>query len=107
MTHVTCRLNAKNRDQLRNPTLSNLWYGLPLPSLYACIVLAGGASTAWSLSTVYVLVAGVIAAAVALSLVSVIIIRLTYTRRCECCLSVACTAMYIVTYAGLPDESTE
>ena len=23
MTHVTCRLTAKNRDQLRNPTLSN------------------------------------------------------------------------------------
>jgi len=26
MTHVTCRLTAKNRDQLRNPTLgSGLW----------------------------------------------------------------------------------
>jgi len=23
MTHVTCRLNAKDRDQLRNPTLGN------------------------------------------------------------------------------------
>jgi len=23
MIHVTCRLAAKNRDQLRNPTLSN------------------------------------------------------------------------------------
>jgi len=23
MTHVTCRLTAKNRDQLRNPTLCN------------------------------------------------------------------------------------
>jgi len=23
MTHVTCRLAAKNRDQLRNPTLGN------------------------------------------------------------------------------------
>jgi len=23
MTHVTCRPNAKNRDQLRNPTLGN------------------------------------------------------------------------------------
>ena len=89
MTHVTCRLTAKDRDQLRNPTLSNLWYGLPLPSLYACIVLAGAASTAWSLTAVYVLVAGVIAAAVTLSLVSVIIIRLTYTRRCECMLPVS------------------
>ena len=30
MTHVTCRLTAKNRDQLRNPTLSSrVW--LPLP----------------------------------------------------------------------------
>ena len=26
MTHVTCGLTAKNRDQLRNPTLGNrLW----------------------------------------------------------------------------------
>ena len=26
MTHVTCRLTAKNRDQLRNPTLgSRVW----------------------------------------------------------------------------------
>ena len=26
MTHVTCRLIAKNRDQLRNPTLDNrIW----------------------------------------------------------------------------------
>jgi len=23
MTHVTCRVTAKNRDQLRNPTLGN------------------------------------------------------------------------------------
>jgi len=23
MTHVTCRLTANNRDQLRNPTLGN------------------------------------------------------------------------------------
>jgi len=26
MTHVTCRLTAKNRDQLRNPTFGNrIW----------------------------------------------------------------------------------
>ena len=31
MTHVTCRLTAKNRDQLRNLT-SVIEYGLPLPS---------------------------------------------------------------------------
>ena len=30
MTHVTCRLTAKNRDQPRNPTLG-IEYGLPLP----------------------------------------------------------------------------
>ena len=23
MTHITCRLTAKNQDQLRNPTLGN------------------------------------------------------------------------------------
>ena len=29
MTHVTCRLTAKNRDQLRNPTLGNrVWAAL-------------------------------------------------------------------------------
>ena len=40
MTHVTCRLTAKNRDQLRNPTLrSVIECGLPLPftSCHACL----------------------------------------------------------------------
>jgi len=32
MTHVTCRLTAKNLDQLRNPMLSNRVYGLLLLS---------------------------------------------------------------------------
>jgi len=33
MTHVTCRLTAKNRDQLRNPTLGNrVWADLYLLS---------------------------------------------------------------------------
>jgi len=32
MTHITCRLTAKNRDRLRNPTLGNR-VGLPLPFL--------------------------------------------------------------------------
>jgi len=31
MTHVTCRLTAKNRDQLRDPIRSAVEYGLPLP----------------------------------------------------------------------------
>ena len=31
MTHVTCRLTAKNRDQLRNPIRSLIEYGLHLP----------------------------------------------------------------------------
>jgi len=31
MTHVTCRLTAKNRDQLRNPTLGNrVWAAFTL-----------------------------------------------------------------------------
>jgi len=29
MTHVTCRLTAKNRDQLRDPIRSVIEYGLP------------------------------------------------------------------------------
>jgi len=33
MTQVTYRLTANNRDQLRNPTLGNRVYGLPLPFL--------------------------------------------------------------------------
>ena len=37
MTHVTCRLTAKNRDQLQNPTLGNrVWLHLylhPFPAL--------------------------------------------------------------------------
>jgi len=34
MIRVTCRLTAKNRDQLRNPTRSVIKYGLPLHSIY-------------------------------------------------------------------------
>jgi len=47
MTHITCRLTAKNRDQLRNPTLGNrvwatftfflqrrIWYSLLLRQIY-------------------------------------------------------------------------
>ena len=34
MTHITCRLTAKNRDQLRNPTISNrVWATLPFLSV--------------------------------------------------------------------------
>ena len=34
MTHVTCRLTAKNRDQPRNPIRSVIEYGLALPFSY-------------------------------------------------------------------------
>jgi len=33
LTHATCRLTAKNRDQLRNPTIA-IEYGLPVPFLF-------------------------------------------------------------------------
>ena len=33
MTHVTCRLTAKNRDQLRNPTLGNRVWAIFFNSL--------------------------------------------------------------------------
>jgi len=33
MTDVTCRLSAKNRDQLRNPIRSAIQYGLPFTLL--------------------------------------------------------------------------
>jgi len=35
MTHVTCRLTAKNRDQLRNSTLGIIEYGLPYIIVYS------------------------------------------------------------------------
>ena len=34
MTHITCRLTAKNRDQLRNPTIGNLHLPLYLLSIF-------------------------------------------------------------------------
>ena len=38
MTHVTCRLTAKNRDQLRNPTLgSRVW--ATLFTVFICSLL--------------------------------------------------------------------
>jgi len=36
MTHVTCRLTAKNRDQLGNPIRSVFEYGLPFTFLVYC-----------------------------------------------------------------------
>jgi len=45
MTHVTCRLTAKNRDQLRNPTLCNrVWatfFLFSLLSLRRTLAMAG------------------------------------------------------------------
>jgi len=37
MTHVTCRLTAKNRDQLRNPTLGNrVWAAFTFLRGFSC-----------------------------------------------------------------------
>ena len=51
MTHVTCRLTAKNRDQLRNPTLgSRVWatfftfIHILLVSYLQCGIRVGGRS---------------------------------------------------------------
>ena len=38
MTHVTCKLTAKNRDQLRNPTLGNRVWATFLPFLRERVV---------------------------------------------------------------------
>jgi len=41
MTHVTCRLTAKNRDQLRNPALGNrVWATFTFLPLCAVLVVA-------------------------------------------------------------------
>jgi len=46
MTHVTCRLAAKNRDQLWNPTLGAIEYGLTLPLPFmVCVEQAAGRRT--------------------------------------------------------------
>jgi len=45
MTHVTCRLTAKNRDQLRNPTLGNRVWAAGLAFLVTRAV------TCWSVSS--------------------------------------------------------
>ena len=42
MTYVTCRLTAKNRDQLRN-LCSAIEYGLPLPFKVLTYIAASGA----------------------------------------------------------------
>ena len=36
MAHVTCRLTAKNRDELRNPTLANRVWATFTFLLYSC-----------------------------------------------------------------------
>jgi len=42
MTHVSCRLPAENRDQLRNPTLGNRVWATFLPFLFTFAVAGGG-----------------------------------------------------------------
>ena len=38
MTHVTCRLTANNRDQLRNPTLDNrVWASFTFTFCYTLL----------------------------------------------------------------------
>jgi len=41
MTHITCRLTAKNRDQLRNPTLGNRVWTTFLCPIWAIRLVAG------------------------------------------------------------------
>ena len=56
MTHITCRLTAKNRDQLRNPTLGNrVWATFTfLPA--AALVQSSGT---WLDGNTLVLISGV------------------------------------------------
>jgi len=42
MTHITCTLTAKNRDQLRNPTLGNrVWASFTFYETFLPCVIAG------------------------------------------------------------------
>jgi len=48
MTHVTCRLTAKNRDQLRNPTLGNrVWATFTFTFLAFGGHVPGGSAVQW------------------------------------------------------------
>jgi len=48
MTYVTCRLTAKNRDQLRNPTLGNrVWASFLLPSIIV-IYINSNSNNKWA-----------------------------------------------------------
>ena len=51
MTHVTCRLTAKNRDQLRNPTLCNRVWATFTFYMYLSCVSADECSSLWWLCT--------------------------------------------------------
>jgi len=52
VTHATCRLTAKNRDQLRNPTLGNRVWATFLPTaLYRCPGGLYRCVSGWSLFT--------------------------------------------------------
>jgi len=49
MTHVTCRLTAKNRDQLRNPTLYNrVW------ATFTFLYFGGNTRLFYSVNELYV-----------------------------------------------------
>jgi len=60
MTHVTCRLTAKYRDQLLNPTLGNrVWatftFYLLCINLFVCCIVVKVLSVFCSVSSFYVI----------------------------------------------------
>jgi len=59
MTHVTCRLTAKNRDQRQNPTLGNrVWANFYLFTIGRCgffhvLLTVNARSEHWSFDTMF------------------------------------------------------
>jgi len=51
VTHVTCRLTVKNRDQLRNPTLGNRVWAIFYLMFYYVLLRHNGSKTYSSIHT--------------------------------------------------------
>ena len=75
MTHVTCRLTAKNQDQLRNPTLcSRVWLPFTFYGFIACDLFPVCLSVAISVVGVAVIVSAVVVLIIGAIIIVVIIL---------------------------------
>jgi len=75
MTHVTCRLTATNRDQLRNPTLgSRIWATFTLLVTVSCGLDAGQSGGGLSTEMTVVIVVAVVLPVIVIASIVLIVI---------------------------------